>query len=247
MAGKKWKKRIDSDLRSFRRPRGSRPPAKAILIVTEGEVTEPVYFEALKRKLNLLTVEIEVVGAGKGDPRRLAEAALEERKQRRKEARQGRLGFSKAPDFDELWIVFDTDVPVAHGRYYDGMGFAAAKGVKAAESTPCFEFWLLLHREYTTAPMAKFADVKPRLEQAFGGPYVKNSKESVQLVAPLLGHIAEARERAEKVREHHQQAGTPSPANPSTEVDRLIDSIEEAASPGNMRPMASPLPGSGSA
>lgn len=233
MGGRKWKKRIDSDPRSFRRPRGSRPPAKAILIVNEGEVTEPVYFDALKRKLNLLTVEIEVVGAGKGDPRRLAEAAVEEKKQRRKDAKKGKLGFSKAPDFDEFWIVFDTDVPVAHGRYQDGVGFAAAKGVKVAESTPCFEFWLLLHLEYTTAPMVKFADVKPRLEKALCCPYAKNSEECAKLVPPLLKHLAEARDCAGKVREHHQQAGTPSPANPSTEVDRLIDSIEKAASPAN--------------
>ena len=79
MAGKRWKKHIPTDAGSFRRPRGSSRPGSSILIVTEGEVTEPVYFDALKRKLALQTVEIEIVPAGKGDPRRLAEAALKER------------------------------------------------------------------------------------------------------------------------------------------------------------------------
>lgn len=80
MGTKKWKKHVPSDPGSFRRTKGSKRPALAVLIVTEGEVTEPIYFEVLKQKLALPTVEITVVGAGKGDPRRLAEAALDARK-----------------------------------------------------------------------------------------------------------------------------------------------------------------------
>jgi hypothetical protein len=40
MAGKKWRKEISSSLSSFRRPRGGQLPAKGILIVTEGHMTE---------------------------------------------------------------------------------------------------------------------------------------------------------------------------------------------------------------
>lgn len=233
MASKKWKKYIASDARSFRRLRGSRPPAKAILVVTEGVVTEPVYFEGLRQKLAVQTVEIEVVGAGKGDPRRLAEAALEERKKRKKANREGTLALSKAADFDELWIVFDTDVPVEHGRFHDGVAFASANGVKIADSSPCFEYWLLLHRVYTTAQMARFADVKPRLEKALEADYAKNSKQSAQQIPPLLEELDAAVERAERVRKHHEEAGTAPPPNPSTNVDLLILSIREAVSPAN--------------
>ncbi len=233
MAGKKWKKHISSDPKSFRRPRGSKRPAQAILIVTEGEVTEPVYFEALKQKLALQTVEIEVVGAGKGDPRKLAEAALEELKKRKKENRNGTLGLSKAPSFDELWIVFDTDVPVEHGKFHDGVAFAEAKGVKIADSSPCFEYWLLLHLDYTTAQMARFADVKPRLEAQLKSEYAKNCKHSAQQIPPLLKLLKIAVERAVKVRQMHEEAGTSPPPNPSTNVDLLILTIQDAASPAN--------------
>ncbi|MCX8495822.1 MAG: RloB family protein [Akkermansiaceae bacterium] len=233
MGSKKWKKHIASDIGSFRRPRGSTRPGNSILIVTEGEVTEPVYFEALKHKLALQTVEIEVVPAGKGDPRRLAEAALKEQKKRRKDAKDGTLGFSKATDFDELWIVFDTDVPVEHGRFHDGVGFATAKGVKSADSSPCFEYWLLLHLDYTTAPMTRFSDVKPRLVSALGREYAKDCKESAKLISPLLEFLDRAMTHARQVRAHHEDAGTPSPANPSTQIDRLIQSIRDAASPAN--------------
>ncbi len=235
MGSKRWKKPIPTALSSFRRPRGSARPGSSILIVTEGENTEPVYFDALKRKLSLQTVEIEIVPAGKGDPRRLAEAALEEQKKRRKDAKDGRLSFAKASNFDELWIVFDTDVPVEHRRFDDGVQFATAKGVKSAASSPCFEYWLLLHLVYTTAPMQKFSDVEPRLSKELGRPYAKNSKDSAGLIPPLLEHLDVAMTRARQARQHHATAATPSPANPSTEVDRLIESIRAAASPANLR------------
>jgi hypothetical protein len=223
-----WRKNVSSDPRSFRRPKASRPPAKAILIVTEGEVTEPTYFEVLRRKLSLLTVEVAIVPKGCGDPRRLAEYALDEAKKRKKLFISGKLGNAKAAKFDELWIVFDTDIPVEHGRLADGLAFAAAKGVQVAHSTPCFEYWLLLHRDYTTAPMPKCADVIPRLSQVIGQDYTKNANESKTLIPPLLNDssLATARANAERVRKHHAEAGTVAPPNPSTEVDRLIDALD---------------------
>lgn len=229
----KWKKHLPSDVNSFRRARGSKPPAKAILILTEGEVTEPVYFQALKAKLALPTVEIEVQPKGKGDPARLAEAALEERLKRRKSARQGRLSYAQAADFDEMWVVFDSDVPLEHGRFHSGVEFAESKGVKCAHTTPCFEYWLLLHLIYTTAPMEKFEDVKPRLSKAMAIKYDKCSKDSAKHLPPLVDKLNTAIELAERVRKSHESAGTAFPANPSTEVDQLVLAIQAAASPAN--------------
>jgi hypothetical protein len=123
-------------------------------------------------------VEIEIVPAGKSDPRRLAEAALKERKKRRKDAKDRKLGFAKAPDFDD--------------------------------SSPCFEYWLLLHLTYTTAPMPKFADVKPRLRAELGGAYEKNCKDSAVLIPPLLAYLETAMTNAQRARQHHASAATPS-------------------------------------
>jgi len=225
MAGKKWRKDVSSDPRSFRRPQGSRPPAKAILIVTEGELTEPTYFEVLRRKLSLPTVEVAILPKGCGDPKRLAEYAVEEARKRREVFKSGKLGNAKAAKFDELWIVFDTDIPVEHRRYADGVAFAESKGVKLAHSTPCFEYWLLLHKTYTTAPMPKCADVIPRLTAAIGEKYEKDANASKALIPPLVDDFALARVNAAKVRQHHSSAGTIAPANPSTEVDQLVDAL----------------------
>jgi len=229
----RWKKHLPSDVQSFRRPKGSKRPSNAILILTEGMVTEPIYFETLKAKLALQTLEVTVKPQGKGDPRRLAESALQEKADRRTAARQNRLSYAQAADFDEIWIVFDSDVPLEHGRYLDGVDFAKAKGVKCAQSTPCFEYWLLLHKTTTTAMMPKCQDVIPRLSDALGTKYDKDGKESAKLIPPLLTHLSDAMRRSAQVRQGHHDANTPEPANPSTDVDLLVKSIQGNAAPAN--------------
>lgn len=173
------------------------------------------------------------MAGGMGDPRRLAEAALEHRKARRRAAKQNKVAFTKAPDFDEMWIVFDTDVPVEHGKFHDGVAFAEANDIKSAHTTPCFEFWLLLHFLYTTAPMPKCADVIPRIEAETGEPYAKNPATTRDLVKELIDKYKDAHKRAGQVRQYHEDAGTEPPANPSTEVDRLIESLDESTAPAN--------------
>lgn len=232
-AKSKWKKRIPSDAASFRRPKGSTRPGNAILIVTEGLVTEPAYFKTLKRRLALQTLEIEVQPGGMGDPQKLVEYAVSLREARRREAKNGTLSLSQAMAFDEVWIVFDTDVPVAHGRLQPGLAKAASNKIQLAHSTPCFEFWLLLHQAYTTAPMPKCADAVARLESTLTGRYSKASQDAASAIPPLLEGLETALANAAKIRLHHSSAATPPPANPSTEVDQLIASIRSAASPAH--------------
>jgi len=67
MPSKKYQRVVDSDAASFRRAHGmSSDAGKEILIVTEGVVTEPVYFEGIRRRLASLTVELVTYGAGAG-------------------------------------------------------------------------------------------------------------------------------------------------------------------------------------
>jgi hypothetical protein len=229
----KWKKHLPSDVGSFRRSRESKPPSKSILILTEGEVTEPIYFRAMKAKLALATVEVEVIPQGKGDPRRLAEAALEERRKRRRDAKNDKISQSQAPDFDEMWIVFDSDVPMDHGRYHDGVAFADAKGIRCAQSTPCFEYWLLLHKRFSMGMMSRCKDVIARLSDAIGSKYAKDCAKSAKMIPPLVDGLEVALNRAAQVRAGHVAANTPSPANPSTDVDLLVKSLQSNISPAN--------------
>lgn len=233
MGSKSYRKVISAKPSSFQRTRGMKPPAKGILIATEGEATEPVYFEEVKKLLNLPTVEVEVAGCGIGDPRALAEKALKLRKNRRKAAKDGRLGYMQIADFDEIWIVFDTDIPLQHGKLRDGLQFAESRKIQCAHSTPCFEYWLLFHLDRTTAPMAKCADVISRLREKLGKPYSKNGEETKALMPDFVKKLQTAENHSAWVRDYHKDGGTNFPFNPSTEVDTLIAAIRKAGSSAN--------------
>ena len=47
--------------------------------------------------------------------------------------------------------------------------------------------------------------------------------------SPQKRRLAKAALHAEQVRQHHETAGTPLPANPSTEVDRLARALNDSA------------------
>ena len=107
MGKNKYKPSVSKSAGSFLRTIGKNvEPGAAILVVTEGVNTEPTYFEALKNAFASPSVELVPHGAGRGDPKKLTDAALEFRKNRRKDARDKKLSISQLEDFDQIWIVF---------------------------------------------------------------------------------------------------------------------------------------------
>lgn len=236
---KSYRKKPDTGIHSFRRRLSSRiEPGSSILVVTEGENTEPVYFDFIRQRFAAPTVELVSHGAGRGDPRALVDAALKVQKDRKRQTRAKKLGINRLEDFDAIWIVFDTDV-LDPQKLHDGIAYAQSKGIQIAHSEPCFEYWLLLHGTFTTAMMVKCENVIPFLEETFGWRnYSREGKKEEQvkaLIEPIIDkhRIALAVKHAKRVRSHHQSASTPFPANPSTDVDRLIHAINEAVSLAN--------------
>ena len=238
MGKKKYKPSVGKSAKSFIRTIGKNvEPGSSILIVTEGVNTEPTYFDALKYAFASPSVELVAYGAGRGDPRSLADAALAYQKKRRKDARDKKLSISQLEDFDEIWIVFDTDV-LKPDKRNDGIAYAKRKGLKVAYSQPCFEYWLLLHsaEAYTTAAISQCADVTPYLEKAYNWRgYDKNKEASKKLIAPLVTkeNVKNAVEASQRVRRHHSDVSTPFPANPSTKVDLIIETINKSVSAPN--------------
>jgi hypothetical protein len=238
MAKRKYRRSAATSARPYARSGAKgRRPGSSILVVTEGVNTEPAYFEFVRRMFSSATVKLVSRGAGRGDPKSLTDFALKVQNERRRQARKEELNIHELEDFDEIWIVFDTDALDASKRS-DGIAYARSMGVRIAYSEPCFEYWLLLHgaSAYTTAPMAKCADVEPHLEKAFGWDgYSKSSRDCEKLIGPLVSKeaIRTAVAGAERCRNHHQGAGTAFPANPSTDVDQLIRAIDEAVPKAN--------------
>jgi hypothetical protein len=210
---------------------GLAKPGDAFLIVTEGTVTEPVYFDLLLRDLQLSIVRIKVQPGDASDPRHVIRTAEREAKEQVRKARKGVLGINEPPKFDHVWAVVDTDVAVRNQIWNDVYQLAIAKKVTLAHSTPCFEFWLLLHLvDFTTrADLVNGDAAKSAVKNALGRDYSTNEETAKEAIATFISKWPESVGHAEQVRRHHRNAATPQPANPSTEVDRLVRAMNDSA------------------
>jgi RloB-like protein len=204
-------------------------PGDAFLIVTEGEVTEPVYFELLRCELDLLVVRIKVLPGDATDPRSVVLTAERLAKEQQRKARKGLLGISEPSKFDHVWAVVDTDVAVRNKIWNDVQQLATARKVKLAHSTPCFEFWLLLHFGFTTRALGDGAAAKTAVKHALNRDCSTNKETAREAMSSFLSKWPGAVRRSEAVRRHHADARTPIPANPSTEVDRLARALYDSA------------------
>jgi hypothetical protein len=201
----------------------------AFLIVTEGKVTEPVYFNLLLRDLHLSTVRIKVQPGDASDPGHVIRTAERLANEQKRKQKKGLLANNEPAKFDHVWAVVDTDAAVRNNFWNDVLQLATAKKVKLAHSTPCFEYWLLLHLTYTTAGLIDGTAAKAAVKHALGRDYSTNEATAKEAIATFLQKWPEAVGHAEKVRRHHEGAQTPKPANPSTEVDRLARALNDSA------------------
>ena len=71
----------------YKRREAFKEARKSILIVCEGEETEPIYFKALKRRLRLIMVDVEIVGEGAA-PITVVNSAIQLREGRKQIARK---------------------------------------------------------------------------------------------------------------------------------------------------------------
>lgn len=200
--------------RNRQRPRARRPSYKeskpVILIVTEGEVTEPEYLEGFAKACQNPRVRIEVVG-GAGVPKSIVEAAKERKREAEKRARREKddnLGY------DQVWCVFDID---QHPNIPDARQMARDNGIDLAISNPCIELWLWLH----------FAD-QPGMQhrhklQQMMKQHVPNYDKHVSYSDYSDGYT-EAVKRASRLDES-AEADNDEGRNPTTGVWRLTESI----------------------
>jgi hypothetical protein len=205
----------------------------AFLIVTEGTVTEPIYFDLLLRDLQLSVVRIKVQPGDASDPRHVINTAAREAKEQARKYKKGVLGINEPAKFNHVWAVVDTDVAVRMGFWNDVQQLAIARNVTLAHSTPCFEFWLLLHIiGFTTrADLVNGDAAKSTVKHELGRDYSTNVETAKEAIATFIANWPATVVHAERVRRHHQDAGTPQPANPSTEVCRLVRALNDSALP----------------
>jgi len=100
-----------------------------ILIVCEGENTEPSYF----RQFKLSSATIKPVGEGYNTISLVKRA----------------VQLSKEKSYDQVWCVFDADPkpdnPKQAKNFNDAVALAESKGYGIAYSNQAFEYWLIIH------------------------------------------------------------------------------------------------------
>lgn len=183
-----------------RMPRKGAPRRVAVLIVCEGEKTEPKYFHHFRRALReVAAIEIPPNELGT-DPKSVVKWA----KQCNRDSHH---------EYDETWCVFDRD---EHAYFREAMIQARDNGYQVAFSNPCFELWFLLHFQEQTAHVDRGAATSGLKK------HVKGYHKAMDVFLQLLSKQAPAIRRAKALRERHRSNGDAETENPSTSVDRLV-------------------------
>jgi len=145
--------------------------------------------------------------------------------------RAGTLSNHEPAKFDHVWAVIDTDVASRSGFWKEVTQLASARKVKLAHSTPCFEYWLILHFMFTTRTDLVNGDRAKKALKDLCGEYCTNDKTAKKVFSAHVDKWRDAVKNAKKVREHHEQACNVMPCDPSTEIDLLVDALAESALP----------------
>lgn len=209
---------------SLRRQQGELAPRQCILIVCEGEKTEPNYFWALRREWKLTPVEVSVVpGSECGSaPISVVDHAIRVRNQRKRDAQNGS---TSQLEFDEVWCVFDQECSPSHSSFHRAVQKARDNGLELAVSTPAFEYWYLLHFAKTDQPFGSAHEVIEALKRHI--PHYEKGWDGVhELLSRTKVAIKRARQlwsqRADKEEEY---------PNPSTLVFALVEKLQAMCSP----------------
>jgi len=202
---------------SLERSKPGRIEKARILIVCEGENTEPSYF----RKFKLSTATIKTVGEGKNT------ISLVNR------AKQ----LSEEDEYDQIWCVFDKD-DFSSESFNNAVFKAEGMGFKVGYSNQAFEYWLILHFEdHQGGAMHRdqYCDKLNSYLEPFRVKYDKNAKD---ITDELFDILVAKEEESKKSRQElaclrakrnlaHFDGSNPAEEESSTRVYQLIEEIEK--------------------
>jgi len=202
---------------SHRRKIAKRAPYERILIVCEGEKTEPLYFHRLRRKFGLNPVNMVIADKKSGlDPKRLVDYALDL--------------FKKDPTFNHVYCVFDRDKHTTYAAALNKIRDTRLRGgakIHAIASVPCFEIWILLHFCYTTRSFEAAGNVSNCAlvvaELRKKGRIPGYDKGAADVFNLLTGMLDTALVNAKRLAKFHTNSETD---NPSTQVHELVEYLQ---------------------
>lgn len=193
------------------------PKPNSFLIVSEGEKTEPLYFDGLAKYINdkygkSIDVEKPVIttqGEGKCTVS-LVEATAKI--------------VSRAPImYSQVWVVFDKD---DFCDFDEAIELAQRNGYDAAWSNQSFEYWIYLHFHYSDSALRR-DDWVDKLSQIFKewginqSGYQKNNPKVFE-IATTYGSLGAAVKNAIRIENSYHDFSRPSLCDPCTKVHHLI-------------------------
>ncbi|RLT88008.1 RloB family protein [Ketobacter sp. GenoA1] len=209
-------KRKAKSAKNLQRKGARRAAYKKILIVCEGEKTEPNYFEGAREYYELNTVNVEVRGDCGSDPMSIVSFA----KQRYREEKDA------GDPFDQIYCVFDKDGHATYARAIDALTSATPKDTYfTISSVPSFEYWLLLHFVYSTRPYTALPgnssgnQVLTELKN-----YISDYEKGRRTIfSELIEQLEQAKNYAKRALQESERNQTD---NPSTRVHELVEVLQ---------------------
>lgn len=182
-----------------------------LLIVCEGSKTEPHYFKELRQDQRLKTANIRICGKECGsDPVSVVKYAQ-------------KIFDDEAGAYDRVYCVMDTD---AHSNLDRALKLVKDQGepFKAIISSPCFEFWLLLHHTLheTSFRATSVKSIGQVVESALRKLDKVYMKGKPGLWVRYRDKLKTAIDNSKKVHKVAQSTGN---ANPSTEVHVVVEAM----------------------
>lgn len=184
-----------------------------ILIVCEGEKTEPNYFNAF-REINQGTTIIEVEGCGM-NASSVVKKAIE-------------LSEGSEQEYDRVWAVFDKDSFFSQ-RFNEAIAKALQAGIDCAWSNEAFELWFLYHFQYVDTEMhrTQYADAISKAVNKSGKykgkipyQYQKNASDNYRIMTEC-GSQEDALRNAERATANFSDENYAA-HNPCTMVYKLV-------------------------
>ena len=188
---------------------------KIIYVFTEGEETEPNYFESKKREVRNTNIKIKIKGTGYNT------MSLVDYAEDFLVANNIKIG--NLDSGDNYWVVFDRD---DFGSNFDRAIDKAEKlGLKVAYSNECFELWFLLHFNFIDTAIGRKELIKKldkEINKINSQSYQKNSNSMYEIIRNMEKN---AIKNAERLLEMHKKEHSYLKKDPSTTVHLLVNDL----------------------
>lgn len=198
------------------------PKVNSYLIVTEGERTEPYYFNGLKKLIvekiggmvnvvEIPSIDIQGKGSSTGKLIEITDQLVKEAKIL----------------YQNVWVVFDKD---DFEDFDHAIQKGLEKGYHVAWSNQAFEYWLYLHFHYSDAALhrekwSEKLDILFKENGLGNGSYQKNYQEIYHMVNQNDGVNTAIKYAKRRMAEFDHKKDKPSEFDPGTMVYKLVEEL----------------------